>query len=72
MPSFETKTLFLKSFIQDFELLCTDGRRASFDSAATCNWGKVKSHVIMTAAARDPQTRTEYKNLFKQVNLALN
>jgi hypothetical protein len=48
---------------QDFELLCTDGTRAPVASSATCNWGKVASHTVMTSMVRSPELRASYKTL---------
>ena len=48
---------------QDYELLCMDGTRRSVDMAASCNWGTVASHIVMTSAMRDQVTRDEYKTL---------
>jgi len=49
--------------LQDFELLCLDGTRAPIDSAATCNWGSIPAHVVMTSLVRDPALRSQYKTL---------
>ena len=40
-----------------------DGTRRSVDMAASCNWGTVASHIVMTSAMRDQVTRNEYKTL---------
>jgi melanoma-associated antigen p97 len=53
----------------DFELLCLDGTRASVDSAATCNWGTIASHTVMTSLTRDPTLRDSYKTLLMMLSI---
>jgi melanoma-associated antigen p97 len=53
----------------DFELLCLDGTRASIDQAATCNWGQIAAHIVMTSAVRDMQVRSDYSNLLKLLSM---
>jgi len=48
---------------EDFELLCTDGTRAPVSASATCNWGIVSSHIVMTSLVRSPTLRSQYKTL---------
>lgn len=52
----------------DFELLCLDGTRAPVDSSATCNWGSIASHVIMTSLVRDTNLRSKYKTLLMMLS----
>ena len=54
--------------LQDFQLLCSDGRRASHADAATCNWGEVPSHIVMTSAIHSPNQRALFKLFLTQLS----
>lgn len=41
----------------DFSLLCPDGSRAELHSYATCNWGFVPAHAIVTVSSVLPEKR---------------
>ena len=43
--------------------MCVNGTRAPVSSAATCNWGEISSHVVMTSLVRSPELRAAYKTL---------
>jgi Transferrin len=63
---------FIGSYVvvkQDFELLCTDGTRAPVTSAASCNWGTVASHTVMTSMVRRPELRAAYKTLLLMLSI---
>ena len=51
--------------LQEFELICTDGRRAAVDQYSTCNWGEIASHIIMTSNIHNVELRIEFKRLLK-------
>lgn len=51
--------------VDEFELLCLDGRRVSPGEYETCNWGKIASHVVMTSAVLDAGIRSDYKLLLQ-------
>ena len=59
---------FMFCLLQDFELLCPDGRRAPYDAASTCNWGTIASHIVMTSAIRDKALRDQFKMLMKLID----
>jgi hypothetical protein len=44
-------------------LLCIDGTRKPVDQSATCHWGIINSHIVMTSAIIDEELRNEYKML---------
>ncbi|XP_014663628.1 PREDICTED: melanotransferrin-like [Priapulus caudatus] len=53
--------------MEDFELLCEDGRRQPLGNYESCNWGTVPSNAVMTLSAKTPAEVAEYKNLLMQV-----
>ncbi|CAD5117088.1 DgyrCDS5901 [Dimorphilus gyrociliatus] len=52
----------------DFELLCVGEGRKSWNEFENCNWGTVKSHIVMTSAVNDADTRNEYKKLLQTLS----
>ena len=48
-----------------YQLLCTDGSTASVDSADSCNWGTISSHIIVTSEVRVVTVQADYKELLE-------
>ncbi|XP_015788305.1 melanotransferrin-like [Tetranychus urticae] len=48
----------------DFELLCRDGTRASYNESVKCNIGKVPGNAMVTSPLKPHQYITAYVNLF--------
>ncbi|KAK6177967.1 hypothetical protein SNE40_012821 [Patella caerulea] len=46
----------------DYGLLCPNGQTKAIDDYATCNWGKISSHVVMTSAIRTGPVVQGYKD----------
>ncbi|ESO04012.1 hypothetical protein HELRODRAFT_99809 [Helobdella robusta] len=55
--------------LDNFKLLCQDGRKVDVASWETCNWGRIASHVIMTSTIRLPKLRDDYKDLLTLLSL---
>ena len=49
----------------ELELLCTDGTRAPVDDFAECNWGQVKSSMVMVRREMSRQTKHRIINLLQ-------
>lgn len=52
--------------IDQFELLCKNGRRASVTDYLQCNWGMVPSNAIVTSSARTPEDTKRYQRFLKK------
>ena len=48
----------------DYELLCRDGSRASYNASASCNLGKVSGNAMVTSPLKPEQHIASYVNLF--------
>ena len=44
------------------------GKRAALGDFANCNWGVVPSHIVMTSAMRDEDTRKAYKAFLEDIS----
>lgn len=51
---------------EQFELLCTDGTRASVDEYKTCNWGTVPSRAIVTSSEVSFEDRKRYQKFLSK------
>lgn len=56
--------------VDEFELLCKDGKRMAVDDYLQCNWGTVPTNAIVTSSARSLEQRKQYQRfLTKAVSL---
>jgi melanoma-associated antigen p97 len=52
--------------IDQFELLCKDGRRTDVNDYLQCNWGMVPSNALVTSSARTIGDRKHYQRFLQK------
>lgn len=56
--------------VDNFELLCKNGKRMGVDDYLQCNWGTVPTNAIVTSSARTIEQRKQYQRfLSKAISL---
>lgn len=54
--------------LQQYALLCSDGRRVGLDQYKNCNFGKIISNMVMTSSLKQASTVVAYKNFLMQTS----